>query len=46
MIPLTEMGLSRWGKGLTADDMKKCVWVICGHSTHFTGYGTGIVSKV
>jgi ATP-dependent DNA ligase len=26
-VNLPEMGRSRWGEGLTADDMKKCVWV-------------------
>jgi len=28
MIPVPEMGRSRWGEGLAADDTKKCVWVI------------------
>jgi hypothetical protein len=36
MILVPEMGCSRWGEGLTADDMKKCAWVICRCSTHFT----------
>src|SRR5215469_15747047 len=26
-VNLPESGKSRWGEGLTADDMKKCVWV-------------------
>jgi hypothetical protein len=37
MIPVTELGRSRWGEGLTADEMKKCVWAICRRSTHLTG---------
>ena len=26
-VNLPEKGRSRWGEGLTADDMKKCVWI-------------------
>jgi len=26
-VNLPEKGRSRWGEGLTADDMKKCVWL-------------------
>ena len=26
-VNLPEAGRSRWGEGLTAEDMKKCVWV-------------------
>jgi ATP-dependent DNA ligase len=26
-VNLPEKGRSRWGEGLTAEDMKKCVWL-------------------
>jgi len=38
MIPVPELGRSRWREGLTADGMKKCIWAIRRRRTHFTGY--------
>ena len=35
-VNLPEAEKGRWGTGLTAEDMKKCVWVLCRvrHNTH------------